>query len=114
MPKSLSVYSQINKLREQYYKIVTGKQALLKLINEAEVVEQVYNSNAIENSTLSLEETEKILLQIDLDRFISERVLSSDGCCGYKSHDVFRKNLFRNHSNPRQIKMSKLRRLSVY
>jgi Fic family protein len=33
----------------------------------------VYNSNAIENSTLSLEETEKILLQIDLDRFISER-----------------------------------------
>ncbi|MFH0887197.1 MAG: Fic family protein, partial [bacterium] len=35
--------------------------------------EQVYNSNAIENNTLTLEETEKILLQIDLDRFISER-----------------------------------------
>jgi Fic family protein len=31
-----------------------------------------YNSNAIENSTLTLEETEKILLQIDLDRFITE------------------------------------------
>ena len=29
--------------------------------------------NAIEHSTLTLEETEKILLQIDLDRFISER-----------------------------------------
>jgi len=43
------------------------------LISEAEVAEQVYNSNAIENSTLSLEETEKILLKIDLDRFISER-----------------------------------------
>jgi len=37
------------------------------------VADQVYNSNAIENSTLSLEETEKILLQIDLDRYISER-----------------------------------------
>ncbi|MBU2524477.1 Fic family protein, partial [Patescibacteria group bacterium] len=37
--------------------------------------EQVYNSNAIENSTLSLEDTEKILMQIDLDRFISEREL---------------------------------------
>ncbi|MCK5154397.1 MAG: Fic family protein, partial [Spirochaetales bacterium] len=32
-----------------------------------------YNSNAIENSTLTLEETEKILLQIDLDRYISGR-----------------------------------------
>ena len=37
------------------------------------MAEQVYNSNAIENSTLSLEETEKILLQIDLDRYVSER-----------------------------------------
>jgi len=43
------------------------------LLSEAEVAEQVYNSNAIENSTLTLEETEKILLQIDLDRYISER-----------------------------------------
>lgn len=33
----------------------------------------MYNSNAIENSTLSLEETEKILQQIGLDRFITER-----------------------------------------
>jgi len=39
------------------------------------LTQQVYNSNAIENSTLSLEETEKILLQIDLDRFVSEREL---------------------------------------
>jgi len=50
-----------------------GNDSLLELIAEAEVAEQVYNSNAIENSTLSLEETEKILLQIDLDRFITER-----------------------------------------
>ncbi len=45
----------------------------MKLLSEAEVAEQVYNSNAIENSTLTLEETEKILLQIDLDRYINER-----------------------------------------
>ncbi|MFH0804722.1 MAG: Fic family protein, partial [Patescibacteria group bacterium] len=43
------------------------------MIAESEVAEQVYNSNAIENSTLTLEETEKILLQIDLDRYITER-----------------------------------------
>jgi Fic family protein len=42
-------------------------------LSEAEVAEQVYNSNAIENSTLTLEETEKLLLQIDLDRYITER-----------------------------------------
>ena len=46
---------------------------MLSLIDQAEVSEHVYNSNAIENSTLSLEETAKILQQIDLDRFISER-----------------------------------------
>jgi len=73
MPKTLNVFKKISSLRERYYQAATGKESLIKLIAEAEVPEQVYNSNAIENSTLTLEETEKILLQIDLDRFISER-----------------------------------------
>lgn len=73
MAKILNVFNKINSLRERYYKAAIGKDALIKLIAETEVAEQVYNSNAIENSTLSLEETEKILLQIDLDRFITER-----------------------------------------
>src|SRR3990170_575517 len=75
MAKTLQVFNKINSLRERYYKASVGKDALIKLIAEAEVAEQVYNSNAIENSTLSLEETEKILLQIDLDRYITEREL---------------------------------------
>lgn len=73
MTNTLNVFNQINSLRQRYYQASTGKEALIKLISEAEVAEQVYNSNAIENSTLTLEETEKILLQIDLDRFITER-----------------------------------------
>ena len=73
MAKILNVFNKINFLRERYYKASTGKDELIKLIAETEVAEQVYNSNAIENSTLTLEETEKILLQIDLDRFITER-----------------------------------------
>jgi len=73
MSKTLHIFNTISQLRERFYTVVIGKQALLKLISEAEVAEQVYNSNAIENSTLTLEETEKILLQIDLDRYISER-----------------------------------------
>jgi Fic family protein len=73
MAKILNVFNKVSSLRERYYKASIGKEALIKLIAEAEVAEQVYNSNAIESSTLTLEETEKILLQIDLDRFISER-----------------------------------------
>jgi len=73
MTKILNVYNKINSLRERYYKAAINKESLISLIAEAEVADHVYNSNAIENSTLSLEETEKILLQIDLDRYISER-----------------------------------------
>src|SRR3989338_5266182 len=73
MAKILTIFNKIHSLRERYYKAATGKEALIQLVAETEVAEQVYNSNAIENSTLTLEETEKILLQIDLDRFITER-----------------------------------------
>lgn len=75
MAKTLSIFKKINELRSKYYELATGKEELLKIISEAEVAEQVYNSNAIENSTLTIEETEKILLEIDLDRFVSEREL---------------------------------------
>lgn len=75
MARISTVFNKISSLRERYYKALAGKESLITLIGEAEVADQVYNSNAIENSTLSLEETEKILLQIDLDRYISEREL---------------------------------------
>lgn len=75
MPRTQVSLSKITHLRERYFQAAAEKEALVKLIDEAEVAEQVFNSNAIENSTLSLEETEKILLQLDLDRYISEREL---------------------------------------
>ncbi|MDX9970712.1 MAG: Fic family protein [Candidatus Gracilibacteria bacterium] len=75
MAKTHAIYSQITTLRERYLKSKQDNEGVLSLISEAEIPEQVYNSNAIENSTLSLSETEKILLQIDLDRFITEREL---------------------------------------
>ena len=43
------------------------------MIDEVEIPENVYNSNAIENSTLTLEETEKILLEQMLSRNVSLR-----------------------------------------
>jgi len=75
MKKNPQVFRKIEELKGRYIRAADGKEHLLALISESEISEQVYNSNAIENSTLSLEETEKILLQIDLDRFINEREL---------------------------------------
>lgn len=73
MTKIANVFKKVSLLRARYFEFAQGKQALLQLISETEVAEQVYNSNAIENSTITLEETEKILLQIELDRYITER-----------------------------------------
>ncbi|MEA1962748.1 MAG: Fic family protein [Patescibacteria group bacterium] len=75
MTKVLNVYNKIYSLRDRYYKALVGKESLIRIIAETEAAEQVYNSNAIENSTLTLEETEKILMQIDPDRYITEREL---------------------------------------
>ena len=75
MANKLSTFKRVQELRQRYCQCAVGKESLLTLLSEAEIAEQVYNSNAIENSTLSLDETEKILLQIDLDRYISEREL---------------------------------------
>ncbi len=71
--KIKSAHKKIKKLQERYYKAIMDKENLINLISEVEISDQVYNSNAIENSTLTLEDTEKILLQIDLDRYITER-----------------------------------------
>lgn len=73
MVKVPSIYKKIDGLRARYYKAAFNKEHLLKIIAESEISEHVYNSNAIENSTLTLEETDKILHQIDCDRFISAR-----------------------------------------
>src|SRR3989339_890272 len=59
------IKGRIQALKAQYDVLRKGKDSLLVMIDEAEVPESVYNSNAIENSTLTLKETEKILLDIE-------------------------------------------------
>jgi Fic family protein len=73
MARLSETFALIPDLRERFYHSLPGKESLVSTINEAEISEHVYNSNAIENSTLSLEETEKILLEIDLERFVTTR-----------------------------------------
>ena len=64
---------RIQALRAEYDRLCVGKEPLLKLLDEAEVPEAVYNSNAIENSTLTLKETERILLEQEVSRTVSVR-----------------------------------------
>lgn len=67
--------TRLQNLKKEYDHLKKGKESLLVLIDEAEIPENVYNSNAIENSTLTLKETEKILLEMEVSRNISVREL---------------------------------------
>lgn len=73
MPISKNVQDKIKKLKKEYDSLKVEKESLLDIIFEAELPESVYNSNAIENSTLSISETEKILLDMEVSRNVSVR-----------------------------------------
>jgi len=64
---------KIQALHLQYLNLAKGNESVLKEITLAEIPELVYNSNAIENSTLSLEDTEKILAGGSLARKVNVR-----------------------------------------
>src|SRR3989337_2525410 len=64
---------RIQALKAEYDALRKGKESLLVMVDEAEIPEAVYNSNAIENSTLTLKETEKILLNMGVSRNVSVR-----------------------------------------
>jgi Fic family protein len=70
-----STKQTIKSLKRQYSQLKAGKDSLLQLLEEAELPELVYNSNAIENSTLTLKETEQILLELAVARNVSVREL---------------------------------------
>ena len=67
------IKDRVQALKAEYDILRKGKDSLLVMIDEAEVPESVYNSNAIENSTLTLKETEKILMEMEVSRDVSLR-----------------------------------------
>ena len=73
MATSQPIKRRIQALKREYDTLRQGKESLLSMIDEVEIPESVYNSNAIENSTLTLEETERILLEQMLSRNVSVR-----------------------------------------
>lgn len=54
---------RIETLSYRYKKLIANNKNAIREITVAEIPEMVYNSNAIENSTLSLKDTEDILLR---------------------------------------------------
>lgn len=73
MAISNPIRKRIQDLKSEYDSLKKGKESLLSIIDETEIPESVYNSNAIENSTLTLKETEKILLEMAVQRDVSVR-----------------------------------------
>jgi len=73
MATNNSTKNVIKVLKTKYDKLSKGKASLLKLIDESELPESVFNSNAIENSTLTLKETERILMEMEISRNVSVR-----------------------------------------
>lgn len=69
----MPIKARIQALKEKYNALRQDKEALLILIDESEIAEGVYNSNAIENSTLTLKQTEKILLEMEISKNLSLR-----------------------------------------
>ena len=65
---------RINSLAEEYRRLANQQKEAIKELTLSELPEMVYNSNAIENSTLTLEDTEDILIrnQIRTDHEIRE------------------------------------------
>lgn len=73
MALSLEVKQKIDELKREYDSLKKGKESLLNIVFEAELPESVSNSNAIEGSTLSIAETEKILMELEVSREVSTR-----------------------------------------
>jgi Fic family protein len=73
MATNLTIRKRIKALKAEYDSLRQGKDSLLSMVEQAELPESVYNSNAIENSTLTLKETERILLDLEVSRHVNLR-----------------------------------------
>ena len=73
MYKLTKKVQKIVDLKKKFDDLKKGKEALLNILEDVELAESVYNSNAIESSTLTLPDTEKILLDLEVSKDYSLR-----------------------------------------
>lgn len=67
------IAKKIADLKKRFDLLKPGKESLLTILEDVELAESVYNSNAIENSTLTLSDTEKIILDLEVSKNYSLR-----------------------------------------
>lgn len=73
MKKMSIMAEELILLKKRFDELKEGKTSLLNVLDEVELAESVYNSNAIENSTLTLDDTERILLDLEVSKEYSLR-----------------------------------------
>ena len=73
MYKLTKKLQKIVDLKNKFDDLKKGIEALLNILEDVELAESVYNSNAIESSTLTLPDTEKILLDLEVSKDYSLR-----------------------------------------
>ncbi|MEQ1666724.1 MAG: Fic family protein, partial [Bdellovibrionales bacterium] len=73
MLKSTQKVQNLIALKKKFDQLKLGKESLLNILEEVELAESVYNSNAIENSTLTLADTERVLLDLEVSKDYSLR-----------------------------------------
>lgn len=73
MSKISQKVKKLKELKKTFDVLRNGKESLLRVLDEVELSESVYNSNAIENSTLTLSDTEKVLLDLEVSKDYSLR-----------------------------------------
>lgn len=73
MAISNEIKQKLDELKKEFDSLKQNKEGLFDVIFESELPESVSNSNAIEGSTLSIAETEKILTEQRVSREVSTR-----------------------------------------
>jgi phosphatidylinositol kinase/protein kinase (PI-3 family) len=74
----------LNSLKKRYHRAIDGRRSTVDLIDSAEISEHIYNSNAIENSTLSLEETENNIVNLTIFLVVVHGFFNKSINCGTK------------------------------
>lgn len=65
----MTIEKRLEERIEQYKELTENEKQgnLTQLVREVEIIEEVFHSNAIENSTLSMKDTERILLEMQIE-----------------------------------------------
>ena len=64
----MAIINIFNKVLIQYSELLKENPTMEELVREIEITEEVFHSNAIENSSLSLDETEQIINDMTFEK----------------------------------------------